>query len=242
MSQRNREFMQLYNEHRYLNQVGFYKSRSQEFKEANSQLLTATGVIMIITAGVSAATAALTESSWKPLLAILAVALPALSTALAAYNELFAFERQSKLYQDAKNALHAALAESPDVKQGLSESEYDIAVGVYVNVVEGVFRKEQGQWGQLQSQAKMVELPAAKTTELLEGETAKEEAAGLPEDKSTKPPDAVAPPPKEEAPPAEGAPQKEDSGGVPPGESEQEGESESENESEQGEPEKPEEP
>ena len=221
MSQRNREFMELYDKYRYLDQVAFYKKRSQEYKEANSQLLTATGVIMIITAGVSAATTLQITVFWKTVLALLAVGLPALSTALAAYNELFAFERQSKLYQDAKNALHAALAESPDVKQGLSESEYDIAVGVYVNVIEGVFRKEQGQWGQLQSQAKMVEFPATKTKELLEGETAKEAAAGSPEDESAKPPDAVAPPTKEEAPPTEGAPQKENSGSVSPGAAEQ---------------------
>jgi conflict system pore-forming effector with SLATT domain len=199
MNQRNEEFMKLYQKYRYDDQIKFYKDRSQEFKEANEQLLNATGVIMIITAGVSAATALQIPPFWKTVLAILAVGLPALSTALAAYNELFAFERQSKLYQDAENALLAALAESPDVKkQGLSESEYDIAVGVYVNVVEGVFRKEQGQWGQLQSQAKMVELPAAKTKELLEGETAKEESAGLPEDETTKPPDTATPPPPKE--------------------------------------------
>lgn len=230
MSQRNKEFMMLYQEYRYKDQVKFYKERSQEFKDAHNQVLNLTGAIMFATALVSLATASLQASVWTPVLAILAIGLPALSTALAAYNELFAFERQSKLYQDAEKALHSALAESPDLKPGLGDSEYATAVGVYVNVIEGIFRKEQGQWGQLQSQAKMAELPAAKTTKLLdeektaEKETDKLAAGKLSADKlaagksSELPVKGSANQPEAATRTTEGAPAQKDSGEVPPGE------------------------
>jgi hypothetical protein len=183
MSQRNKQFMSLYQKYRFEDQRGFYDRTSKEFKAAHQQVISLTGVIMIFTAAVSALTAAVTSSDWKPVLAILAVVFPALSTALSAYNELFAFERQSKLYQDAEKALHHALAGAPDLKPGISDSDYDGAVGVYVNVIEGIFRKEQGQWGQLESQAKTVELPAEKAQTLVEKstDTPKQSAPGTPD-------------------------------------------------------------
>jgi SMODS and SLOG-associating 2TM effector domain 1 len=219
MRQRNEEFMKLYEEYRYLEQVNFYTERSEEFKEAYSQFLTWSGVIMILTAGVSAATAAITSTFWTPILAILAVGLPALSTALAAYNELLAFERQSKLYEDTEKALHTAHAESPDHKRGLNDNDYAVAVGVYVNMIEGIFQKEQGQWGQLQSQAKMVELPAAKTTEMLEEESAKKETGQSPARKAGEPSAEENTGQMEEAPMIEDAPK--DSGAASSIESEQ---------------------
>jgi hypothetical protein len=164
MSQRNRQLMSLYQKYRFEDQKNFYDARSKEFKSAHRQVVLLTGVIMILTTVVASVTVAIDLPYWKPVLMILAVVFPALSTALSAYNELFAFERQAKLYQDAERALQRASADSPDlIKQGLSsDSEYALAVGLYVNEIEGIFRKEQGQWGQLASQAKTVELPAGK--------------------------------------------------------------------------------
>jgi hypothetical protein len=227
MSQRNEEFMKLYQTYRYEHQAKFYKDRSGEFKAAYSQVLTLTQAIMTLTAAVSAATAISAavaggaSAFWTPILAILAVALPALSTALSAYNELLSFERQSKLYEDTEKALLTASAEWPDHKQGLSENEYAVAAGVYVNMIEGVFQREQGQWGQLQSQAKTVQLPAALTTHLLEEKTAesgenKETAPA----KKTPPPAAGTPGASGDASPGAAAPK----GGAEQGATDQTGE------------------
>jgi hypothetical protein len=163
MSDRNKQFMSLYQTYRYEHQRNFYDERSKEFKSAHRQIILLTGLIMFFTAVTATLTAAIDAPDLKPVLAVLAVVFPALSTALAAYSQLFAFEQQSKLYQDAERALHRALADAPDIKQGISADEYDSAVGVYVNEIEEIFRKEQGQWGQLASEIKTIQQVTEKS-------------------------------------------------------------------------------
>jgi Tfp pilus assembly protein PilN len=173
MSDRNKQFMNLYQKYRYEHQRNFYDARIKEFKSAHRQIILLTGLIMFLTAVTATLTAVIEAPDWKPVLAVLAIVFPALSTALAAYNELFAFERQSKLYGDAERALHRALADAPDMKQGIGESEYDSAVGAYVNEIEDIFRKEQGQWGQLASEIKTIQQVTEKSqtpTEKTSGE------------------------------------------------------------------------
>jgi hypothetical protein len=163
MSDRNKQFMSLYQKYRYEHQRDFYDTHRREFNSAHRQLILLTGLIMFFTALTATLTAAIDSPDWKPVLAVLAVVFPALSTALAAYNQLFAFERQAKLYGDAERALHRALADAPDLKQGISEGAYDSAVGVYLSEIENILRKEQGQWGQLASEIKTIQQPAEKT-------------------------------------------------------------------------------
>jgi hypothetical protein len=93
------------------------------------------------------------EAKWA---AVLAVSLPAISAALTAYNGLYSFESQSKLYRDALNALGEAEAIGYDAEQA-TDTEAEAEITAYVNQVEEIFRKEQGQWGQLISEIKPVE-------------------------------------------------------------------------------------
>ena len=87
---------------------------------------------------------------WLRLVCLLAAAIcPVLSTAFAAYNALYAFERQAKLYRDTVNNLLQAHALSPDLKQGLSEDDFIQELGKFVHEAENIFLVEQGQWGQL---------------------------------------------------------------------------------------------
>jgi hypothetical protein len=83
---------------------------------------------------------------------VLIVAFPALATATASYSGLYAFQGHAKLYRDAANALLHSRAKSPDLIQGLSESEYKEALYAYVSEAESIMRKEQGQWGQMISE------------------------------------------------------------------------------------------
>jgi hypothetical protein len=69
---------------------------------------------MVLTAG-AAALAAANIGVLHVLWSMLAVALPSCSAALAAYNGLYAFERQAKLYGDAANAPIRAGADSPKI-------------------------------------------------------------------------------------------------------------------------------
>jgi hypothetical protein len=76
--------------------------------------------------------------------AILAAVLPAITTALAAYEGLYAFARVSKLYADAARNLR--LLEAPRLA-GTAEDQ--AAITAYVAQVEEIFRRERSQWGQL---------------------------------------------------------------------------------------------
>jgi SMODS and SLOG-associating 2TM effector domain 1 len=129
-----------YNEYRLDNQLDFYQRRSEEFGAAANQLAAVSAVMLGLTAIVSAL--ATHESGLKTTFAVLAIALPALSTALAGYGALYAFEQQQKLYGDAVRSLHEARA------VGAHEP------GAYVEKIEAIFDKEQAQWGQIISETK----------------------------------------------------------------------------------------
>ena len=93
---------------------------------------------------------------------ILAVAFPAFSTALAAYNGLYAFERQAKLYGDTANALLRADADSPDPMVAVDDEVFAAAVIAHVQQVEQILGGEQAQWGQLVGEIKPVAPPETK--------------------------------------------------------------------------------
>lgn len=73
---------------------------------------------------------------------MLAAVFPALSTALVAYDGLIAFDRLAKLYGDVVSSV--SHVDKPP-KDNLQASD----VTDYVATVEGIFLREQGQWGQL---------------------------------------------------------------------------------------------
>lgn len=158
MDNRHEQFLNLYQTWRHKDQAGFYQARCMEFERARRQAIISAGVLMLLTTMVSIFTATglfLPKWVW----ASLGVFLPALSTALTAYNSLFAFEQQLKLYKDASRGLHRAEADAYGLRKSADEADYLKKIEAYVNQVEGIFRKEQGQWGQLISEIKPVEPP-----------------------------------------------------------------------------------
>jgi len=64
-----------------------------------------------------------------------------------------------KLYKDASRGLHRAEADAYGLRKSADEADYLKKIEAYVNQVEGIFRKEQGQWGQLISEIKPAEPP-----------------------------------------------------------------------------------
>lgn len=158
MTERDQLFLALYRKHRFEDQRAFYDSRRREFETARDQVLWLTTVFMVLTAAV-AALASANVGGLKLLWSILAVAFPALSTALSAYNGLYAFERHAKIYGDAANALLRARADSPDLKPPMDDAVFQEALGAHVEQVEQILRNEQSQWGQLIGEIK----PAARS-------------------------------------------------------------------------------
>jgi SMODS and SLOG-associating 2TM effector domain 1 len=166
MTDRDRHFLALYQAHRYGNQKDWYERRREEFEQAHRQSVYLTYLLMALTA-VAAAVPQIVPG-WllsKEVWAVLGVVFPALSTALAAYTALYAFKQQSRLYQDASRALHRTEAADPNLAPAADDAADHRQLVTYVAQVEDIFHKEQGQWGQLISEIKMIEPPAEKKPE-----------------------------------------------------------------------------
>ncbi|HEY8202466.1 MAG TPA: SLATT domain-containing protein [Actinomycetota bacterium] len=153
---REEQVLDLYLRFRLEDQLGYYEGAGDEYERAGSQALALSAVLLGLTAAVGALAGA--EVGWKRGWAALAVILPAIATTLSAYTGLYAFDHLSKLYQDAARALRAMSREAQDLV--ISDPEMrTAAVHEFVQRAEGVFRKEQGQWGQLMSQLQLPDNP-----------------------------------------------------------------------------------
>jgi len=162
MTERAQQYLALYRKYRFQDQLDFYESRQREFDSARGEVIRLTSIFMVLTA-LAAALAAANIGGLHALWSILAVAFPALSTALSAYDGLYAFERQAKLYGDAANALLGARADSPDFKQPMDDAAFEAALSAHVQQVEQILSREQAQWGQLIGEIKPVSPPQVKS-------------------------------------------------------------------------------
>ena len=142
MSTRAQQFVQVYSKARVEGQREYYLRVAREFQAAHRQLLITSSLIF----GISAAVALIAglDLPGKGAWAVLAAVLPAITTALAAYEGLYGFARLAKLYGDAARNLR--LVEVPKLA---GSAEDQAAVAAYVAQVEAIFTRERGQWGQL---------------------------------------------------------------------------------------------
>ena len=163
MDERDRQFLQLYTAHRYDDQRRYYEERATEYEAARRQALNLTFGLMALTT-VASLLASMNVLAVKQTWELLAVLFPLLSTAVSGLNSLYAFEQQAKLFRDAVNGLLRANIERPDHDRMSDESAAQAALLLYVQQVEGVLRKEQGQWGQLMSEVKLVQPPSTQSS------------------------------------------------------------------------------
>ena len=155
MSDREKQFLEVYARGRVQDQIRFYEDRRSEFTTAKRQLTLVSAVVF----GVSSAVAVLGGiGGTGAAVAALAAVLPALATALAAYDGLYGFERHAKLYGDAERALRGL--EAPDLRRVQDPTH---ALAEYVLKAEDVLKTEQGQWGQLATELRAGTHPASDT-------------------------------------------------------------------------------
>jgi conflict system pore-forming effector with SLATT domain len=153
----DQQFYRLYQIYRYEDQFNFYKARRVEFTKAQSRAI-AISIGLILLAALAGGLESI-DVPWLKLTCMLVAAIsPLLSTALAAYSVLYAFEQQAKLYQDTGYNLLLAQVLAPDVKQGLSGDDFTKQLDKYVHEIENIFMVEQGQWGQLAKKMKPPEV------------------------------------------------------------------------------------
>jgi hypothetical protein len=142
MTERERQFAELYRSERVADQSRFYEDRAQTFEDAHRELL----LISAIVFGIAGAAGVIAGLDFKGtvVFAIVAAVLPAVTTAVTAYEGLYAFDRVAKLYRDAARNLRRL---DPPADGDSA------ALAAYVQAVERVFTNERGQWGQLAVEA-----------------------------------------------------------------------------------------
>jgi hypothetical protein len=154
MSDRDRELLAAYAAHRVRDQMGYYEGAAREYRAARQQVVVLMGLLLAL-GGIAGVLSTTDVAGPRDIWTVLAVAFPALSTALAAYEGLFAFERVGRLYDDARAALEAAEIDAPDPREDPGAER----LRSYVETVEAILRREQAQWGQLSSDIKLAEPP-----------------------------------------------------------------------------------
>jgi SMODS and SLOG-associating 2TM effector domain 1 len=145
VSERERQLVRAYREHRLRHQREYYDARGEEYQRATGQLALLIATLLAL-GGVAGVLASADAFGARDAWAILAAAAPALGTALAGYEALFGFERNAKLFGDASAALRLADLRPPPPEDGA-------AVAAWIEHVEAILQREQGQWGQLASDA-----------------------------------------------------------------------------------------
>jgi len=155
VSQRDSDVLAFYQTQRIDDQLKFYSGRRKEFDRATGQALAISAMVFGFTSATSALAGA--DIAGVALWSVLATILPAVAMALTAYSALYAFEQQSKIYGDAVRAVLAASRPrvDPAAPGDAAPSGEDLAQ--LVQRVEGAFRQEQAQWGQLTSQVGIID-------------------------------------------------------------------------------------
>ena len=139
--------LELYRRCRVADQLMYYDDRGGEFDAAVSQLGILSAIVLAL--GSTAAALAGAAVDGTPVWAVLSAVFPAIATALAAFGSLYAYEQQAKIYSDAAKALRRLDRAAPDLAAEQDSAE---AVHQFITTAEDVFRREQGQWGQLVSE------------------------------------------------------------------------------------------
>ena len=141
MADRETEFHALYRDLRIVHQKHFYKARGNEYHVAHQQVIVVRNALLVA-AALAGVAGQLASGTARVAVTVAAAALAALAGAVTAFGALIGFPRLSKLYSDAEINLAAA------------EIDWD-SLGPHGDVtrcldrVEEIFRKENGQWGQL---------------------------------------------------------------------------------------------
>ncbi len=151
------QFLQFYQLHRHKNQLDYYVKREKEYTHAQNQAIWLS-IGLIFLAALAGAFEAIPVSWFQLTCLLLAAICPILSTALAGYNALYAFEQQAKIYRDARQNLETLAVQAPDIQSDQDEAEFAQQVERFVLETELVLNTERGYWGQLAKDMKPLDV------------------------------------------------------------------------------------
>ena len=134
MSERDRQFRQLYLSLRIRDQQRFYGDRAREYRSAHRQVVHVRNGLLLASA-IAGVIAQTTHGTARAAWAVAAAVLSSLAGAATAYDALFGFSKLEKLYSDAAQNLDEA---------ALDWTEPGANVGDELDRVEWIFRSERG--------------------------------------------------------------------------------------------------
>ena len=150
MADREREFLDYYNEHRIKDQESYYLSKSGWHERRANFFILAAGIVMFLA---SAASWAVSNGVDPPALwGIVATVMPAVSGAIVAIRALYEFDRTHTRFRNTYFDLrHAAVELRPAEK--LAGQELRDATLKYVTEIENLLSRENSQWVNMMSKA-----------------------------------------------------------------------------------------
>lgn len=152
-----RQFLRFYQCYRHQHQLEFYTEREEEFSHAqNESIWLSIGLIFF--SALVGILASISGGVFQLICLLLAATCPVLSSTLAGYNALYAFDQQAKIYRDARQNLEKLAAALPDIQPDQDEVESRKQVERYVLETEIVLSMERGYWGQLARNMKPLDL------------------------------------------------------------------------------------
>ena len=153
----SRQFLELYQMYRSQAQRKFYSKRQKEFSRAQNQAMICS-ITLIFLAALAAALEAI-PVPWLHETCLLAAAIcPILATALTAYNALYAFGQQAKIYEDTAQNLEKLRGLEFQLQQEPPKEDFSEQLHAYVQEVEQILLIEHGQWGQIAKSMKPPEV------------------------------------------------------------------------------------
>jgi hypothetical protein len=132
-----------YLKHRVEVQRRFYRDRINENTLNSDFSFNAATAIMMLTSILSAASAVI----GSPVVTLIGALLPSVAATLGAFRQLYGWDRQSRIYQDAMRGLARASLLIPDNDE-LPSKDLNTLYPPLVTTVEEVFKGEISQWGQ----------------------------------------------------------------------------------------------
>jgi hypothetical protein len=132
-----------YLKHRVEVQRRFYRDRINENALNSDFSFNAATAIMVFTSLLSAASAVI----GSPVVTLIGALLPSVAAMLGAFRQLYGWDRQTRIYQDAMRGLSRASLLIPD-NDDLPKKDLTTLYPPLVSTVEEVFKGEVSQWGQ----------------------------------------------------------------------------------------------
>jgi SMODS and SLOG-associating 2TM effector domain 1 len=147
-----------YLQHRIEVQKRFYRDRINENVLNSDFSFNMATAIMAITSFISLASAVI----GSPVVTLVGALLPSLAATLAAFRQLYGWDRQTRIYQDAIRGLERSGLLIPDNDE-LPKKDLTKVYPPLVTAIEEVFKGEISQWGQfLLEKDKQSETEAAR--------------------------------------------------------------------------------